>query len=248
MLKKLWYSVCVSCRPHRSRTVRLAFPLVIIATIFAGAAVITSSNQSFVSIETEPTSVRKGEQFFILVKVTAHTPVNAIDIEIQYPESQMEITGIDTGESVITLWTEEPYANGGIIKLTGGTFQKGFLGEHIIARVRAVATETGAAYVSKNTATFIAGDGLGTEILVSESESDATQVFIANADGSSGSLVGTVSVHIVTDVDGDGDVDIKDISAFMVAWFNKSSIFDFNGDGRMTIRDFSILLADSFFK
>jgi hypothetical protein len=68
---------------------------------------------------------------------------------------------------------------------------------------------------------------------------------IASEDGK---LTGTAEVSIVTDLDGDGEVSLKDISAFMAAWLTRASTFDFNGDGRMTFKDFSILLSDSFFK
>jgi hypothetical protein len=189
--------------------------------------------------------VKKGDLFFIVVSASAHVPVNAVDITVNYPESQMEFSGVDTGESVITLWTENPYAEDGVVYLRGGTFQKGFLGEHLIAKIRMTATESGTARVTAGSARFIAGDGKGTEVSVSESDDGSTRIYIANEDGS---LVGEATVFIVTDIDGNGTVDFRDISAFMAAWFNKTAVFDFNGDGKMNFRDFSILLADSFFK
>lgn len=213
--------------------------------LFAGFAAVITEEQSFVTITTTTKNVTEGDAFSIMVRATAHTPVNAIDITIAYPENQIEVTGFNTGESVITLWTEEPHAENGLIYLTGGTFQKGFLGEHLIAEVRVRATESGTAYVAKDSATFIAGDGLGTEVLVADSNLDETSVRIAGADGT---IVGDASVFIVTDIDGDGNVGFSDISTFMAAWFDKHTVFDFNGDGKMTFRDFSILLADSFFK
>lgn len=245
MLKKIWYSLCASCRPRTSKTIRLAFPIVVVAALFAGAAAVITQNQSFISIETKPSSVKEGEAFFIYVTATAHTPVNAVDIEIEYPESQIEITSIDTGQSVISLWTEDPYAEDGIVHLRGGTFQKGFVGMHPIATIRAVATQSGIAHVARNSAVFVAGDGLGTLVDVTASNLDTTKVFISGTDGS---LIGSASVQIITDIDGDGDVDLADISAFMAAWFSKNKVFDFNNDGKMTFRDFSILLSDYFFK
>lgn len=245
MLKDFWYALCTTCRPARSRTVRFAFPVVIATALFMSYAAALTTQVSYITIETDPASVKEGDIFFINVTATVHTPVNAIDIRLTYPETQVEVVGIDTGESVITLWTHEPYAKDGIIYLSGGTFQRGFVGEHLIARVRAKAVETGTAHVTTESARLIAGDGSGTEVAVSESKgAKSTKVYITNEDGT---LVGEASIYIVTDIDGDGDVDLKDISAFMSAWFNRTGVFDFNGDGRMTFRDFSILLADSFF-
>ena len=229
------------------------------ALLFASFAAVITEQESFITVKAIPENVKEGSNFFIKVYASAHVPVNAIDVAISYPRDQIEITGFDTGQSVITLWAEDPYAENGVIYLRGGSFKKGFLGEHLIVTVRARATKTGVAYVSKDSAQFIAGDGEGTEVSVSNVSTDKSKILVANADGSfpispentdtgAGSLVSTVSIYIITDIDGDGNVGLNDISAFMSAWFNRTAIFDFNGDGRMTFRDFSILLADSFFK
>lgn len=217
--------------------------MVLSTALVLGLAAVVSDKGSFITIETPSETVTTGQDFFITVKVTAHTPVNAIDIALSYPQNRLEIESIDTGTSVITLWAEEPKAEGGIITLRGGTFKRGFLGEHTVARIRAVAKESGLAYVRTSEARLVAGDGLGTEVVVRESGSSAE----VTVSGEPGTLVATGELTIVTDIDGDGKVDIRDISAFMAAWFTREKTFDFNGDGRMTIRDFSILLADSFF-
>lgn len=245
MLREIWYFICSPCRPRKKKTVRFAFSLAVIAALFASAAAVISDQESFITLAVTPTNIQEGERFTLSVYATAHTPVNAVDITITYPQSQMDVKGIDTGKSVLTLWTEEPYAKDGTIYLRGGTFQKGFLGEHLIATVRMIATESGTAQVTKNSATFIAGDGLGTEVQVADSDSDSHKIYIKNADGS---LVGEASVYIVTDIDGDGKVGLNDVSSFMSAWVGRGETFDFNGDGRMTFKDFSIILADSFFK
>jgi hypothetical protein len=231
--------------PHEKRTVRYAFPIVALTALFAGLAAVSSQNSSYISITTSQTNVRKGETFMIEVKAYAHVPINAVDIVVDYPENQMRIQGIDIGTSVITLWAEDPYARGGKVFLRGGVFQKGFLGEHTIARIRVEATATGLAYVNLDSAALIAGDGKGTAVQVEKISDTQTRIYVTAVDGS---LEGTASIDIVTDLDSDGNVDLSDISAFMGAWFSKSKTFDFNGDGRMTFRDFSILLADSFFK
>jgi hypothetical protein len=226
-------------------TVRNAFPIIAITALFAGLAAVSSQSVSYISITTSQTTVTEGETFTIDVKAFAHTPVNAVDVVIDYPENQMKVEGIDTGTSVITLWTEDPYTRDGKVFLRGGVFQKGFLGEHTIARIRMNATESGLAYVEVDSAALIAGDGKGTEVKVDRVTDTEMRIYVDPKDGE---LAGTASINIVTDIDGDGSVSLSDISSFMAAWFSRGQVFDFNNDGKMTFRDFSILLSDSFFK
>jgi outer membrane protein assembly factor BamB len=246
MFKALWKMFFPQYAGSEFTTVRYAFPLIIVTAVLAGLASVVSENNSYVTVETSSETVSEDEQFTVDVKVTAHVPVNAVDLVISYPEDSVVVDGIDTGTSVITLWAEEPYAKDGNVYLRGGTFRKGFLGEHTIARIKAHATKPGEARILIKDTQLVAGDGKGTEVpALKDSFSNAVKIQVT---GSDGVISGKVALSIITDTDGDGDVDIRDISAFMSAWSTKSSIFDFNGDGRMTFIDFSILLADSFRK
>ncbi len=246
MFRSLWKILFPAYPLHENKTVRYAFPVVLFAAIFAGVASVAVNQGSYISITTTPSTVKEGEQIYIDVRATAHVPVNAVDLVITYPESQLTIESIDTGTSVITLWTEPPYAKNGKIYLRGGTFRRGFVGEHPIVRIQAKARAGGLAHVIMDSATFIAGDGKGTLVDVNDIGSQETRVSISPS--TLGKLEGEARIGIVTDLDGDGKVDLRDISAFMAAWFTKGKTFDFNGDGKMSFRDFSILLADSFFK
>lgn len=239
---------------NKSRTVKFAFPMLFVVAAFFGASVIDSTNQSFIQIESSQSSVKAGELFSIDVYVSAHIPVNAIDISLNFPDTQVDITGIDVGESVITLWTQDPYIEDNTVVLRGGTFRKGFKGRHLVATVNAKAKTSGLATFEISDAVLLAGDGTGDKVLVSSSGQERTQLYIANEDGSftlpSGDteLGGTISVRIVTDIDGDGKVSLGDVSRFMAAWTSKAEVFDFSGDGRMTFKDFAIILSDAFFK
>ena len=110
MLKALWKMLFPQYAGGEFTTVRYAFPLIIVTAVLAGLASVVSENNSYVTVETNAETVSQGEQFTVDVKVTAHVPVNAVDLVIAYPEDAIVIDGIDTGTSVITLWTEEPYA------------------------------------------------------------------------------------------------------------------------------------------
>lgn len=245
MFKKLWQYLFPHYAGTRFDTVRYAFPLVVVATIFASLASVVSNNESFVTIKTNVEAVTRDQEFFIDVLTTAHVAVNAVDLTITYPENKVSILGIDTGTSVITLWTEEPYAKDGKIYLRGGTFRKGFIGEHTIARVRVKANESGDARLFVSNSQLVAGDGKGSTVHVVDSPKNEIRIAIM---GEEGKITGEATFAVITDTNGDGKVDLADVSAFMAAWFTKGKTFDFNGDGRMTFTDFSILLADSFFK
>lgn len=267
MLQKWLYHIYK--RWFRKRTtVRAAFPVVFASLVIAGAAVISSVNNttSEIIISVEPEMIGTNEEFFIQVRADAHTPANTVDIEIAYPEQYIEILGIDTGGSVVSLWTVDPYWEDGVVYLQGGIYRKGFVGEHHIARIRAKGLQRGSALITTDAARLLAGDGKGTEIKVDEGEGSDAEVYIgvpAPKDGEEGSglagteegeggsdssIIGRVAIQVITDLDGDGEVGFSDITRFMSAWRSDHEAFDFNGDGKMTFTDFAILLADSFFK
>jgi hypothetical protein len=231
---------------ERSSTVRYAFPAVVVFSALLGLALTISSEASYVRIDTTPTEVVAGETFTINVYASAHIPTNAVDIKLTYPERQLDILGIDVGESIITIWTEEPSAKNGVIQLRGGVFRKGFLGEHIIAQINARAVDSGVARILTSETVFLAGDGRGTQVPVTTMGGEKVEVTID--DRGPGKLASRVTIGIVTDIDGDGDVDMTDIERFLSDWHARRSSYDFNGDGRMTFIDFAILLAQSFFR
>lgn len=224
--------------------------MAVLTLALASAAVITSTQESYIKIETENSAVDENELFTIDVSVGAHVPVNAIDIGISFPKDQIEVVGIDTGESVITLWTEEPYVDNGTVILRGGTFRKGFLGEHLVAQINARARTNGSAKFSVDDVRLLAGDGRGSTVTIAETGYESLMMYVSveGQDPANVVVEGDVKVGIYTDIDGNGTVDMSDILAFMSAWRSKDTKFDFNNDGRMTFVDFGIILADSFFK
>lgn len=252
---RILYFFCSACQPNRSKTVRYAFPVIMSAIALMGALSLTSTNKTIIEIVPSKTNVRAGEQLSLEIYVSAHKPVNAVDISLKMPSSQLKVKGIDTGESVITLWTVEPYVKNGVVVLRGGTFRKGFLGRHLIATINAEAVETGLAYVNVLDSLLLAGDGKATEIQKTDSPTEEVKLYIADKDGTFVATDGegnvfeaSAEINIVTDIDGDGEVTLSDVSSFMSAWSSRMVVYDFNGDGLMTFRDFAIILADSFFR
>ncbi len=236
-------------RGQSSRTVRYAFPAVAFLTVFLSVAAVTVSQKSTIELIVSDATVSAGRTFSVDVYVTAEVPVNAVDIEVAVPSS-VKVTGIDTGESVITLWTNEPYVEKGVVYLRGGTFRRGFSGRHLIATINGVSESPGVVTVKVQKTILLAGDGTGATVPYVAGE--AATLYVINTDGSyDSSGVGTdaaTATIVITDIDGDGDVSLADVSRFMVAWTSRSFIYDFDNDGKMTFRDFGIILSDTFFK
>jgi len=241
-------------QPYRqkpSRTIRYAFPMLAIVAAILGASAVSTSQQSALRLEAVPSTVAAGDPFSVYVYVSAHVPVNAVDIKVLVPKN-VKVMGIDTGESVITLWAKEPYVLGNNVILSGGTFRKGFVGEHLIATINAEAVESGIGEFTIHEAALLAGDGSGNKVSIDEAVVGA-KLYIANADGTFAAPedVATkmaIAMVVITDIDGDGNVSLTDISRFMAAWSTRTLVYDFDNDGHMTFRDFGIILSDVFFK
>jgi len=232
----------------RSSTVRHMFPALATFAALLGAAVVTTSDVSFVRLESSVATVEAGDRFTMQVYANAHVPVNAIDVTLEFDDVAVEVIEVDIGQSVLTIWTEDPVVKGNTVVLRGGTFRKGFLGEHLIASIDLRAAEAGQGTFEVSNVLFLAGDGAGTNVAVAESSDSKVNFFVYDENTDPSEIALNVRAQIITDIDGNGKVDLTDISSFMAAWSSKDTLYDFNNDGRMTFRDFSIILADFFLK
>ncbi len=233
---------------ERRGTIRYMFPAVISFAALLGAALITSTDISYVRLEASETTIMAGQSFSLDVYAFAHVPVNAVDITLQFDPAAVKVIGVDKGQSVLTLWTEEPTVKDGRVELSGGTYRKGFVNEHRIATINLEALQTGQSSFKASEVILLAGDGTGKEVSVTETVASQVNLYVYDENSDPGSIGVNVAINIVTDIDGDGKVSLKDISSFMSAWNNKNTLYDFNGDGKMSFRDFSIILADFFLK
>lgn len=235
-------------RGTKGTTVRLMFPVVFSFLALLGAMSI-SSDRSYVRLEVSETTVLTGEAFTIQVYAYATVPVNAVDVEIEYPADKIEILSVDKGQSVLTIWTEEPVVSQSSITFAGGTFQRGFVGEHIVATIEARAKFTGQTELSVDSVELLAGDGKGTPVAVdTTNQTTKTSFYIYDEDNDPESIRAALGININPDINNDGKVTLADISIFMSAWTaTDRGTFDFNSDGKMNFVDFSIILAKSFF-
>lgn len=234
-----------SVRFKKGRTVKAMFSLISIALLL-GAAVISGSNVSYVRLQADKTTVKAGDRFVLDVYANAAVPVNAVDVTVKFKEGSVEVLGVDKGQSVLTIWTQEPIVEKDKIVISGGTFRKGFVGEHKIATLNLLAKHAGQSTFSASDVQLLAGDGKGTPIKTTPTD-DSSLSFLVYDEKTDPSKIGVnVSLAMATDIDGDGKVSLKDVSSFMGAWAQNSYLYDFNGDGKMTFGDFSIILANVF--
>lgn len=229
-------------------TIRFMFPALIMFAAIFGAAAVSTSQQSYIRLESTESTIEAGKRFTLNVYANAHVPVNAVDVTLKFDPKAVKVMEVDRGQSVLTIWTQDPIIQENSVILRGGTFKRGFIGEHKIASIDLLALSTGQSSLSATNVVLLAGDGKGTPVTVGQNDKSSVNLYIYDENTSLESIGVNVAIKIITDIDGDGKVSLKDISAFMAAWANKDVSYDFNGDGKMTFRDFSIILADFFFK
>jgi len=231
----------------KTNTIKFMFPVIISILAILSATVITSTDSSYIKLSPSQSVALNGEEFTIDVFAYAHVPVNALDLTIEFEPKSFAVLGIDTGQSVLTVWTQEPNVRDNIITLGGGTYRRGFIGEHLVATVRVKALYTGKTDISIKTAQLLAGDGKGTPVEISRNSSITKKSFVIYDQNTDPSVISAgIDVKIKSDINGDGQVNLQDVSAFMAAWYTKSEMYDFNSDNKMNIIDFSIILARSF--
>ena len=212
-----------------------------------GAAAITSTEASYVRLGISDTTIEAGSRFTVDVYAYAHVPVNAVDITLRFDGDTVEVLEVDRGQSVLTIWTEDPVVEHDQVVLSGGTFRRGFLEEHKIASIDLRATQTGQSSFEATDVVLLAGDGSGSSVTTATVLDSTVSLYVYDENTDPDSIGVAVTVDVASDIDGDGEVTLRDISAFMSAWHDKGTLYDFNGDGRMTFRDFSIILANFFF-
>jgi len=238
------YSIIISLYrtvlPKRQVTIRYTFSLLfILATISSVAAVIVSGGDR-VRMESK-SDVTIGETFDVHVFADAKSAVNAVDIKIHLPEDKFTLLGVNRGGSVLTLWTKDPYIEDGIVYLEGGTFRRGFIGEHKIATLLVKSLVDGKHSLQFREASFYAGDGSGSKYVV---EGLGQTDLVAYKPDDEKDMIS--HYHLIADLNDDKKITLADISIFMSAWANRDRIIDLNNDGKMSFRDFSIILTIFF--
>lgn len=239
-------------RVQSTRTVRYAFPAALFVSVLLGANVISQQAEPEVVLRVSDTQVVIGETAYLDVFIDTATPINAVTIDITAPVNRVHIDTIEIGNSVITLWTAEPSIKRDTIQLRGGTFRRGFMGEHLIARIPFTPSDSGAFTFKASKIELVAGDGAGTVVTPDASAvtsetiyafADSGDFMVSQESGRAETFEASIRSQLGI---GGRDISLRDISTFMSAWSNRNTVYDFDGDTDMTFRDFAILLAFSF--
>jgi len=111
-----------------------------------------------------------GQVLAISVYLNAEQTVNAISAEINFSNDQLEVLSLSKASSIVNFWTEEPsfFNSAGLINLEGVIFNPGFLGNNgKIITINFKAKDRGQAQITFSSASVLANDGLGTNVLKS---------------------------------------------------------------------------------
>ena len=130
----------------------------------------SSANAATLSINSNTASVASGSTIrFSVIINSGGVAINNAGASISFPTDMLEVVSISKG-SVFTLWAEEPVASNGVITFNGGVPTPGYSGSGgTVISINARAKAVGQASLSFSSASILANDGLGTNVLTGTS-------------------------------------------------------------------------------
>jgi hypothetical protein len=209
--------------------------------------------QADMRIEPSAGQVTTGDLVMITVVVSADIPANVFAGEVLFDPAVLQVTSIDYNTSIADLWAELPwYENGeGTINFAGGSTQPGgFKSTGGLVTIHFRTIGQGVTAIKLHNARVLAHDGLGSEVAlgkpldaVFEIGKDALAQETIAAPSDRASILAVAEDPPATDLNGDGQQTIADVSIFMLHIMGSNSRYDFNQDGRVTTADLSILMS-----
>lgn len=107
-----------------------------------------------------------GDIFDTAIIISADKAINAMHLEVLYPNDIVDVVDISTGDSIITLWKNKPEStqHNGALVFEGGLPTPGFIGQngviaHISFKIKAIAPFE----IRVQNASILLNNGLGTE-------------------------------------------------------------------------------------
>ncbi len=115
-------------------------------------------------LDTNRNEINQGEEFLVNLILDSDQSLNAIEGELSYGTSQLELKEIRDGNSVINFWIERPReVSTGVVSFSGIT-PGGFLGKNLVFSILFEAKNTGSADILLKNTRILANDGEGTEV------------------------------------------------------------------------------------
>lgn len=188
----------------------------------------------------------------VTVVVESSIPVNVFQGVVKFDSRYLVVEKIDYNTSIADLWAEEPwYSNGdGTIGFIGGTTKPGgFTDTGELIKITFKTKALGDTKIAMSEARILQHDGLGTDVTLNQ-PIDAlfsiTNTELSKNTVISKSVVGPdISIldkKPTTDLNKDGQHNMKDFSIFMGYLTLGDLRADFNQDGRVSMADMSIII------
>ncbi len=200
-------------------------------------------------------TIEVGKTTKIDLNINARIPINAVGITVTFPQDTLEIVGFSKEKSFLDLWTEETAIKEdlGEVHFSGGTIrQGGLVGTSTALTITVRAKKSGQAKLSFGSAEVFASDGKGMSVENEAQEltitiPEAPKTASASAGNGEGGGGGGTPEHPLprsADLNGDGIVNIIDVSILIVRMFGAyDPRYDLDMDGTISIADLSVLLS-----
>lgn len=183
------------------------------------------------------------------VNINTKVPVNALGVTISFPKETIEVLGINKENSFFDLWTEDTSISleSGEIHFSGGTTRiGGVMGTGTVITLRVRARSPGDAELRFKSVQVYPSDGSGdpvstiTHPISYRIEAKAPEGVIS----SGGASINNASIHINPDLNGDGSINLIDLSIMTVKMLSSyDSRYDLNINGTVGLDDLSVLMT-----
>ena len=142
--------------------------IVFVSTVAYGAVVLAAGDKLYFSGPKD--SIAPGSTFSVSVLVDTTFSINAVNVEINFPDNQLQFLDFDNTDSIINIWQTKPEINqngnlvfsGGMIKAFEGT--AGLLG-----KITFQALSPGSPKLSFSKSDVYLADGKGTKVTLEAS-------------------------------------------------------------------------------
>lgn len=228
-------------------------PTLLVAVAILGAVAITGfemlpsafPSEARMYIDPEAHTAVLGDTLVLTVRAESRVPVNVFAGDITFNKNVLQVQSIDYNTSIADLWAVKPwYENGaGTLTFGGGTTKHdGFIGNGPLVTITFKTIGTGDGAIHFKNVHILKHDGLGSDASVKDPIDSVLTVLPPAVPERTNTHIAVVRQVPSADLNGDGTVNVKDVSIFMLHLLGDDPRFDFNLDGTVDTDDLRILL------